>query len=52
VYLADIADFQGMNTEYRTFFPAEPPARTTVAVSGLVSNARIEVTCLALAGRP
>ncbi|MCL4865727.1 MAG: RidA family protein [Gemmatimonadales bacterium] len=51
VYLADIADFQAMNTEYRTFFPSEPPARTTVAVSGLVSNARIEVTCMALAGR-
>lgn len=50
VYLADIADFQAMNAEYRTFFPSEPPARTTVAVSGLVSNARIEVTCLALAG--
>jgi 2-iminobutanoate/2-iminopropanoate deaminase len=51
VYLADIADFQAMNAEYRSFFPSEPPARTTVAVSGLVSNARIEVTCLALAGR-
>lgn len=51
VYLADIADFQGMNTEYRAFFPSEPPARTTVAVAGLVSNAKIEVTCLALAGR-
>ncbi|MDZ4674325.1 MAG: RidA family protein [Gemmatimonadota bacterium] len=51
VYLADIAEFQAMNAEYRAFFPTEPPARTTVAVSGLVSNARIEVTCLALAGR-
>jgi len=51
VYLADVAEFQAMNAEYRTFFPSEPPARTTVAVSGLVSNARIEVTCLALAGR-
>lgn len=50
VYLADIADFQAMNAEYRTFFPENPPARTTVAVSGLVSNARIEVTCHALAG--
>jgi reactive intermediate/imine deaminase len=50
VYLADVADFQAMNTEYRAFFPSEPPARTTVAVSGLVANARIEVTCLALAG--
>lgn len=52
VYLADIADFQAMNVEYRAFFPSEPPARTTVAVSGLVANARIEVTCLALAGAP
>lgn len=51
VYLVDVAEFQAMNAEYRTFFPSEPPARTTVAVSGLVSNARIEVTCLALAGR-
>lgn len=51
VYLADINDFRAMNEVYRTFFPSEPPARTTVAVSGLVSNARIEVTCLALAGR-
>jgi 2-iminobutanoate/2-iminopropanoate deaminase len=50
VYLTDIADFQAMNVEYRAFFPSEPPARTTVAVSGLVSNARIEVTCLALVG--
>ncbi len=52
VYLADIAEFQAMNAEYRTFFPSEPPARTTVAVSGLVADARIEVTCLALAGAP
>lgn len=50
VYLADIADFQAMNAEYRTFWPTEPPARTTVAVAGLVSNARIEITCTALAG--
>jgi 2-iminobutanoate/2-iminopropanoate deaminase len=52
VYLADVAEFQAMNAEYRAFFPSEPPARTTVAVSGLVANARIEVTCLALAGAP
>lgn len=50
VYLADIADFQAMNAEYRSFFPSNPPARTTVAVAGLVSNARVEITCLALAG--
>jgi 2-iminobutanoate/2-iminopropanoate deaminase len=51
VFLADIADFRAMNEVYRTFFPADPPARSTVAVAGLVLNARIEIECLALAGR-
>lgn len=51
VFLADVADFRAMNEVYRTFFPADPPARSTVAVAGLVANARIEIECLALAGR-
>lgn len=51
VFLADITDFRAMNEVYRTFFPVDPPTRTTVAVAGLVLNARIEIECLALAGR-
>lgn len=51
VFLADIGDFRPMNAEYRTFFPSGPPARSTVAVAGLVLNARVEIECLALAGR-
>jgi 2-iminobutanoate/2-iminopropanoate deaminase len=51
VFLADIADFAAMNEVYRAFFPAEPPARTTVAVAALPIGARIEVECVALAGR-
>lgn len=51
VYLADVADFRAMNEVYRTFWPSAPPARTTVAVAGLVANARIEIECMALAGR-
>jgi 2-iminobutanoate/2-iminopropanoate deaminase len=39
-----------MNEVYRTFFPTEPPARTTVAVAALPVGARIEVECVALAG--
>jgi 2-iminobutanoate/2-iminopropanoate deaminase len=50
VFLADIADFRAMNEVYRTYFPTEPPARSTVAVAGLVLNARVEIECLALAG--
>ena len=51
VFLADIADFGAMNEVYRTFFPTDPPTRSTVGVAGLVLNARIEIECLALAGR-
>lgn len=50
VFLADIADFREMNTVYRTFFPSDPPARSTVAVGALVANGKIEIECMALAG--
>ena len=51
VFLADINDFQAMNEVYRTFFPTDPPTRSTVAVAGLVAGAKIEIECLALAGK-
>ena len=50
VFLADVADFRAMNDVYRTFWPSDPPARTTVAVAALVASARIEIECMALAG--
>jgi 2-iminobutanoate/2-iminopropanoate deaminase len=50
VFLADIADYQAMNAVYRTFFAEDPPARSTVAGSGLALGARVEIECLALAG--
>ena len=50
VFLADIADFAEMNAAYRKFFPANPPARTTVAVSGLAANASIEIECTGIVG--
>jgi len=37
-----------MNAAYRIFFPSNPPARTTVAVSGLAANASIEIECTAV----
>lgn len=48
VFLADIADFQTMNGIYTKFFPKDPPARSTVAVAGLVFKARVEIECIAL----
>jgi 2-iminobutanoate/2-iminopropanoate deaminase len=47
VFLADINDFAAMNEVYTTFFPNEPPARSTVAVAGLVLSARVEIECIA-----
>ena len=50
VFLTDVKDFQAMNQVYREFFPANPPARSTVAVAGLVvQGAVIEIECIAAA---
>jgi 2-iminobutanoate/2-iminopropanoate deaminase len=49
VFLADIADFAAMNAAYAPFFTAgELPARSTIAASGLVANARVEIECIAV----
>ncbi|HLE85722.1 MAG TPA: RidA family protein [Thermoanaerobaculia bacterium] len=47
VFLADIADYQAMNEVYARFFPKDPPARSTLAASGLALGARIEIECIA-----
>jgi reactive intermediate/imine deaminase len=50
VFLTDTKDFQAMNQVYREFFPKDPPARSTVAVAGLVvDGAVIEIECIAAA---
>lgn len=50
VFLTDTQDFQAMNQVYREFFPKDPPARSTVAVAGLVvQGAVIEIECIAAA---
>jgi 2-iminobutanoate/2-iminopropanoate deaminase len=50
VYLADITEFGEMNKVYKTFFPEPRPARATVAVAGLVNNARVEISAIAVKG--
>lgn len=48
VFLADMADFAAMNGVYAAFFDGlDPPARSTVGVSGLALGARVEIECLA-----
>jgi 2-iminobutanoate/2-iminopropanoate deaminase len=48
VYLADIKEFGDMNKVYRSVVPDPKPARATVQVAGLVNNARIEVSAIAV----
>jgi reactive intermediate/imine deaminase len=50
VFLADINDYAAMNAVYATYFPKDPPARSTVAGSGLALGARVEIECLATVG--
>ena len=49
VFLADFGDFQKMNEVYATYFSNQPPARSTVGVSTLPKNARVEIEAIALA---
>lgn len=50
VFLSTIADFAAMNAVYATYFPTDPPARSTVAGSGLALGARVEIECIATVG--
>ncbi|HVF70209.1 MAG TPA: RidA family protein [Chthoniobacterales bacterium] len=47
VFLADFGDFGKMNEVYATYFPENPPARSTVGVSTLPKNARVEIEAIA-----
>lgn len=47
VFLTDIANFQAMNEVYHTFFPTNPPARSTVAVKDLPGDSPVEIECIA-----
>jgi 2-iminobutanoate/2-iminopropanoate deaminase len=48
VFLADMADFATVNAVYGERFPSDPPARSTVAASGLPRNVRVEIEAIAV----
>ncbi|HSE65739.1 MAG TPA: RidA family protein, partial [Gemmatimonadales bacterium] len=48
VFLADIADYEKMNKVYASFFPKDPPTRSTIAGSGLALGAKVEIECMAV----
>jgi 2-iminobutanoate/2-iminopropanoate deaminase len=47
VYLQDLGEFARMNEVYARYFPAAPPARSTVEVARLPRDARIEIDLIA-----
>jgi 2-iminobutanoate/2-iminopropanoate deaminase len=49
VFLKDMNDFTVMNEVYARYFPANPPARTTVEVARLPRDFLVEIDVIALA---
>lgn len=49
-FLTEASDFPAFNKVYMTYFPNDPPARSTVIVKALVlAEAKIEIDCIAMA---
>ena len=48
VYLKDMSEFSAMNAVYSTYFREAPPARTTIEVSRLPKDARVEIDAIAV----
>jgi 2-iminobutanoate/2-iminopropanoate deaminase len=51
VFMTNLGDFARMNAVYAEFFPANPPARSTVQVSALPKGAQVEIECIAALGK-
>ncbi|ABR90157.1 translation initiation inhibitor [Janthinobacterium sp. Marseille] len=49
VFLKDMNDFPLMNAIYATYFPGDPPARSTIEVARLPKDVLVEVEAIALA---
>ncbi len=47
VYLKDMRDFQAMNDVFASFFPSEPPARTTVQTALAEPEMLVEIEAVA-----
>jgi 2-iminobutanoate/2-iminopropanoate deaminase len=48
VFLADMNEFAAMNEVYGRYFRSQPPARSTVQVSRLPRDVRVEIDVIAL----
>jgi 2-iminobutanoate/2-iminopropanoate deaminase len=43
-----MGDFNAMNEVYKTYFPANPPARTCIAVKDIPGNSPVEIEVVAI----
>jgi len=50
VFLADMKDFDEMNSVYDEFFPAPKPVRTCVSVKALPRGTDVEIECTGFVG--
>jgi 2-iminobutanoate/2-iminopropanoate deaminase len=48
IFLSSMDHFAAVNEAYGSFFPTEPPARSTVAVAGLPRGVDVEIEALAV----
>jgi 2-iminobutanoate/2-iminopropanoate deaminase len=51
VFVQDLSQFSVINKVYGEYFPAEPPARSTVQVAKLPLGGLVEIEMVAYAGR-
>ena len=47
IYMADLGELMAMNEVFSSYFPKDPPARTTFQAAGLVAGARVEIEAIA-----
>jgi 2-iminobutanoate/2-iminopropanoate deaminase len=52
VFVTNLADFGTINQVYASYFPASPPARSTIQVAALPLNAAIEIEVVARLATP
>jgi 2-iminobutanoate/2-iminopropanoate deaminase len=43
IYVTDISTFKEVNEAYATYFPSDPPARSTIGVAALPLGAQVEI---------
>ena len=48
VYVTDLNDVPKMNEVYKRLMPNPKPARATVKVAGLIGDAKIEISAIAV----